>query len=247
MERNNKSNVRIRRKSTGVRSDFFDDNKISDRIVWSLIAGLIGCILMGAGDWLMIFGDVTRKGQIMWLTEGVAGIPPWRNALAMGLAFPGVVFYAIALFAMKDVFVFERNAKVYKGLTAVGLTPWLCIHLFYSVMLFAFAWLRGNVHQAIAYQVVEAIFGQFGWIIPVGEAIMCLPFIYLFLTSLTDKTRFGKAMALNNPLFILAILKGVTLLIPNTPVQMAFINGLMSESMFIFFIIYIIGFCKIKK
>lgn len=237
---------KIRRKKKGIREDFFDDNRISSKITWALLAGIVGAILMAAGDWLMIYGDVTAKGSISWLTEGVAGIPTWRNSLAMFFAFPGIGFYAIALFALKDVFVFERNSKVYRGLTAIGLTPWLAIHLFYSMMLFAFAWLRGNGQGKIAFSLVGATVEQFWWIIPVGEAIMCLPFIYLFLASLTGKTRFGKAMAINNPLFILAILKGVTMLIGSSPIQLAFTNGLMSESMIIFFIIYIVGFCKIR-
>ena len=244
---NKKTNGKVKRKTVGVRSDFFDDNRISDKIIWSLIAGILGTILMGTSDWLMIFGDVTAKGNIEWLTEGVANIEPGRNAMAMALAFPAVVLYAIGLFALKDVFLFERHNKVYKGLTAIGLTPWLAIHLFYTVMLFVFAWLRGNGQGEMAYSLVEAIMKQFWWIIPVGQTFMVLPFIYLMIECFVGKTRFHRAMGLTNPLIIFVILKGISMLLGSSPYQLAFTNGLMSESMLVFFIIYICAFCKVKR
>ena len=245
MERNTQRGI-IKRKNTGLRDDFFDDNKISDKITLYLLAGIFGAILMGAGDWLMIYGDVTPLGDLLWLTEGVANIEPWRNNLSMALAFPGVIFYAVGLFALKDVFIFEKNNKIYKGLTAIGFTPWLCIHLFYTMMLFTFAWLTKEGNGNIACQLIEETVEHFAWIIPVGEGIMGLPFLYLFFCILTGKSRFKKVLAINNPIIILGVLKGLTMLFELSPVHLAFTNGLMSESMLVFFVVYIIAFNKIR-
>lgn len=45
--------------------------------------------------------------------------------------------------------------------------------------------------------------------------------------------------SLTNVLFILMILKGITFLLPNQPYKIAFINGLMSESLFIWFLLMV--------
>lgn len=246
MEKNSNSR-KIKGKATSIRQDFFNDNRISDHIIWYMIGGIAGCILMGASDWLMIYGDVTVKGNVEWLTEGAASIEPWRNAVAMILAFPAVIFYAIGLFGIQDVFVFSRQKEMYKGLTVIGLTPWLAVHLFYVMMLFAFGWLRGNGEYEIAFSLIEAITEQFWWLIPAGEFLMALPFVYLMIMCFADKTRFHPAMGLNNPLYILAVLKLVSYLMKSSPLKLAFTNGLMSESMFIFFLIYVVAFSKIRK
>ena len=65
-----------------------------------LLSVILGCLCFGCGDWLMIYADHTAHGALFWLTEGTAQIAPWRNMLAMALAFPGIIFYALALFAL---------------------------------------------------------------------------------------------------------------------------------------------------
>ncbi len=61
----------------------------------SLICGLLGCLCMGAGDWLMLYGDPAYDGTLRWLTRGAAAIPAWRNGLAMALSFPAVIYRII--------------------------------------------------------------------------------------------------------------------------------------------------------
>ena len=40
----------------------------------TLIAGLLGCLCFGGGDWLMMYGDPTFEGKLKWLTIGTAFI-----------------------------------------------------------------------------------------------------------------------------------------------------------------------------
>ena len=107
----------------------------------NLILGLLGCLCFGGGDWLMMYADPTFKGNINWLTLGVATIPQWRYNLAMLLAFPGVILYGAALFAVQEYITDEKKKKVYHYLNAFGLTPWIALHLIYVVILSLFAWL----------------------------------------------------------------------------------------------------------
>ena len=110
----------------------------------ALICGMLGCLCYGGGDWLMMYGNPTYHGTLSWLTEGVAAIPQWRFNLAMALAFPGIILYGIALFAVQEFIAGEKQRKVYHYLNAFGLTPWIALHLFYIMILTLFAWLNRN-------------------------------------------------------------------------------------------------------
>ena len=211
-----------------------------------LLCGLLGCLFMGGSDWLMIYGDTSFTGSLAWLTQGVAQISPGRNALSLVLAFPAVVFYAVALFSVKHLLREERPQKIYSGLTAVGMTPWLCLHLFYIMILFLFGFLVRGGQEALAHQACEALFHQFVFLVPLGEAIILLPFLYLFYVTVTGKSVYPRAMALNNPLLIYVVLKVLTGFMPDVPARLAFVNGLMSESMFLWFLILMIALPKEK-
>ena len=216
-------------------------NQISPRRMTSLLlVGILGCILMGGSDWLMIYGDPTYKGELAWLTLGVAGIAPGRNALSLLLAFPAVICYSFALFAVKRFLTRDGDRHTYSMLTTLGLTPWLCIHLFYVMILYLFAWMLGNGAQDMAYAACEALFRQFRWIIPLGEVLMLLPFVYLLVQTVRGKSVFPRWAALNHPLLHYVVLKLLISLMPDTAFGLAFTNGLMSEAMLLWFVGFIL-------
>ena len=96
---------------------------------------MLGCLCYGGGDWLMMYGDPTYSGALKWLTTGTAAIAGWRYNLAMVLAFPGIIFYGIALFAVGGCIHSHKEQKIYHYLNAFGLTPWIALHLFYIMIL----------------------------------------------------------------------------------------------------------------
>jgi hypothetical protein len=202
----------------------------------ALLCGILGCVCFCAGDWLMMYGDTTYHGSIYWLTEGIALIPAWRNSLAMLLAFPGILFYGIALFFLAVFIRYKRERKRYQGLTALGMAPWLCIHLFIVMILYAFAWMNQNGLSGSALPVVEALWAQYLPVLVIGEILMVLPFLYWFWTVAQGKTELPRWMAVSNPLLFYAVLKLLVTLMPDRPARLGFTNGLMSESMALWFI-----------
>ena len=92
----------------------------------------------------MMYANPIFQGNIKWLTLGTAAIPQWRYNLAMLLAFPGVILYGAALFAVQEYITDEKKKNVYHYLNAFGLTPWIALHLIYVVILSLFAWLNSN-------------------------------------------------------------------------------------------------------
>ena len=205
----------------------------------ALICGLLGCLCFGAGDWLMLYGDPTYSGSLSWLTEGAAGIASWRNGLAMGLAFPGVLLYGIALFSLESYIAPPRGKRVYRYLTAFGLTPWLCLHLFYIMILFTFGWMRQN-GMSNASAVCEAMFNHLQWLPLASEVLMIPPFLYWFYLQITGKTVFPRAMAFTNVLVIYGVLYAVKSLLPVSAFRLGFTNGLMSESMAVWFLLLLL-------
>ena len=201
----------------------------------ALLCGILGCLCYGGGDWLMMYGDPAYTGALSWLTAGVAAIPQWRFNLAMALAFPGIVLYGIALFAVQGYIKAEKPRKVYHYLNAFGLTPWIALHLFYVMILTLFAWMHGNGYAAEALPVCEGLFHQLSWLVPVSEGLMLPVFLYWFYLQIAGKTVFPKWMAFTNVLLIYAVLKGVSLLLPVSAFRLGFTNGLMSESMIFWF------------
>ena len=210
-------------------------------MVLYLLCGFAGCLLMASSDWLMIYGNTAAQGALPWLTEGVALVPPWRNTLALALAFPAVVCYLIALLGVR-YFLRERSArKLYVSLTSLGMTPWLCLHLFYTMIFFLFGWLRSQGEPDLAFSACEAIVSHFSWLIPVADVLMVLPFLYLLFAFITNRSHYSRCMALNNPLVIFVVLKLISGFLPNVPARLAFINGLMSESMLVWFIVFLVA------
>lgn len=201
----------------------------------SLLFGILGCTCFGAGDWLMLYGDTAYAGSLSWLTAGAAEIAPWRNTLAMALAFPGIILYGVALFAIAAYLKKESQRKIYHYLTVFSLTPWLCLHLFYIMILYGFAWMSGNGYASAALPVSEAMFGHLSWIVITSEVLMLPPYLYWAYLLLRGKSGFPKWMTVSNPLIFYGILKAVAGLISDSAFRLAFTNGLMSESMALWF------------
>ncbi len=205
--------------------------------ICALTAGLLGCLCFGGGDWLMMFGNPTYTGNLKWLTIGTAAIPQWRYILAMALAFPGIILYGLALFAVQDYITDEKKKKIYHYLNVFGLTPWITLHLIYVVILSLFAWLNNNGFSNEACTICEALFDNFSWLIPVSEGLMLPVFLYWFYLQITGNTIFKKGMAFTNVLVIFGILKGISMMMPESGFRLGFTNGLMSESMIIWFLL----------
>ena len=153
----------------------------------------------------------------------------------MALAFPGIILYGIALFAVEMYIREAKHRRVYHWLNAFGLTPWIALHLFYVMILTLFSWMHGNGYADSALAVCEGLFSRLSWLVPVSEALMLPVFLYWFWLQISGKTVFPRWIAFTNVLVIYAVLKGVSLLLPVNAFRLGFTNGLMSESMILWF------------
>lgn len=77
--------------------------------------------------------------------------------------------------------------------------------------------------------------GSLSWMVIVSEMLMLPPHIYWLWMLVRDNSVFPKGMALSNPLAFYVFLKLLTMLMPDRAFRLAFTNGLMSESMLLWF------------
>ncbi len=194
----------------------------------ALVYGLLGCLCFGAGDWLMLYGDPAYTGKVYWLTEGVRHIPQWRFDISMALALPGIVLYGIALFAVQDYIKSERERTIYHYLNAFGLTPWLALHLFVVMVLCLWSF-SGDL--ALATELRDRL----NWFVFASEAMMLPVFLYWFYLQISGRTVFPKWFAWTSVLVFYALFSIVKMLLPVSAFRLGFTNGLMSESMILWF------------
>ncbi len=84
-------------------------------------------------------------------------------------------------------------------------------------------------------------YGGGDWLIPISETLMLPVFLYWFYLQITDKTVFKKGMAFTNVLVIFEVLKVIASCMPESAFRLGFTNGLMSESMIIWFVLILTG------
>lgn len=99
--------------------------------------------------------------------------------------------------------------------------------------------MSGNGYAAAALPVSEALFAHLSWLVIVSEVLMLPPYLYWFYILVRGKSIFPREMALSNPLVFYILLKLATMLMPDGAFRLAFTNGLMSESMLIWFAIMV--------
>lgn len=208
----------------------------------AMICGILGCLCYGGGDWLMLYGDATTDASLFWLTDGVIAIAPWRNALAMVLAFPGIILYGVALFYLQRFITNERERSIYHYLNAFGLTPWLALHLFYIMILYVYAWMNTNGYAEVATATCEALYAHLSWVVMLSEVLMLPVFLYWAYLVARGRTSLPRMLAAGNVLVFYVILKALSGHITDGAFRLGFTNGLMSESMvFFFLLIWIAG------
>lgn len=75
---------------------------------------------------------------------------------------------------------------------------------------------------------------------------MLPPYIFWFWLVAFSKTILPRAMALANPLLFYAALSSVKLCLPEGAFRIGFTNGLMSESMILWFLCLLIGVNRLR-
>ncbi|MGN0386735.1 MAG: hypothetical protein ACI4EX_12740, partial [Lachnospiraceae bacterium] len=88
---------------------------------------------------------------------------------------------------------------------------------------------------------------HFAWLVPVSEVLMLPPYLHWGWLVLSRKSVLPLQMAVSNPLIFYGLLKLFTMFMPDNAFCLAFTNGLMSESMALWFASLLIWLYSQKK
>ena len=136
----------------------------------------------------------------------------------------------------------ENNRTMRIDQRVDAMNTWMCLHLFYIMILYLYAWMIGHGYADAALPACEALFDHLSWVIIVSEVVMLPVFLYWFYVVVRGKTTLPRWMAAGNVLVFYCILYVIKSILPDTAFRLGFTNGLMSESMIFFFIlIWILG------
>ena len=100
---------------------------------------------------------------------------------------------------------YVKGEKIYHYLNAFGLTPWMCLHLFYIMILYLYTWMTGYGYADAALPACEALFDHLSWVIIVSEVVMLPVFLYWFYVVVCGKTTLPRWMAAGNVLVFYCI------------------------------------------
>lgn len=59
---------------------------------------------------------------------------------------------------------YVKGEKIYHYLNAFGLTLWMCLHLFYIMILYLYTWMTGYGYADAALPACEALFDHLSWV-----------------------------------------------------------------------------------
>lgn len=89
---------------------------------------------------------------------------------------------------------YVKGEKIYHYLNAFGLTLWMCLHLFYIMILYLYTWMTGYGYADVALPACEALFDHLSWVIIVSEVVMLPVFLYWFYVVMRGKTTLPRWM-----------------------------------------------------
>ena len=99
-------------------------------------------------------------------------------------------------------------------MTAFGLTPWIALHLFYIMILYAFSWMSTGSYAEAALPLGEVLFAHFSWVPLVSEILLLPPLLYWFYLQIRQNTVFPKGMAFTNIFVIYFLMYGIKSMMP---------------------------------
>jgi hypothetical protein len=104
--------------------------------------------------------------------------------------------------------------------------------------------MNGNGYGSLAYETCEALYSHLSWVTVLCEAFMLPVFVYWFYVVVRGKTILPKWVAFTNVLIIFWVLEVIKPFMPESSFKMGFTNGLMSESMVLFFAVILFAGLK---
>ena len=214
------------------------------RIRRSSIAGTIGCIFFGIGDWLLGWvepGIVDRSFLLIREGHG-ADYSLMKVAVTLVLGIAGMVFLLPGYQGMAEIAADEKRKRRLRFTMALCAVGWLALHFTVAAGIWVYSWL---MHQGMEELAVESVAGITKMLMPAQMAayvFIYIPLIQMLVYILRRKTVYKRTAALAAPVLWMAVLGTAAGCMPASPFSTGMFAFCMNGAMMVWFV-----FCLIKK
>ena len=207
----------------------------SDWKYW--LAGIIGAVCFGIGDWLLGYVDPRPVNAAFTVIKAGHGISYalWKIRAALVTGAIGIPFLMAGCVRMKELLKEETGKKWFGFWMSLLPAGWMIIHFTVSVSIAGYSWMMKNADAAQAERLAMDLL----WIMRPSQVISWLlagiPLVILSAYVLRNKTVLSKKAMLYSPVLWMAIFTIVKFFVPASP----FTNGIdtfcMNAGMIIWF------------
>lgn len=203
------------------------------------IAGLIGCLCFGAGDWLLGYVDPASAGEDLFyfIRAGHgADYNTARAAVTMALAMAGMPFYLSGMVHLADIAPDDKTKGRLQhafGLCAVG---WLSIHFLVAVNVLVYSWASQHAGAETADAVSNFLGNALLPCLCLAYAFAGIPLILLLLCILRGKTALEKREIIFTPLIGTALIGIGAGLLPASAFSYGLYTFCMNGGMLVWFL-----------
>lgn len=203
-----------------------------------IIFGMIGCLCLGIGDWLLGYVDPTPIGEdiFYFIRAGHgAGYNLSKAAFTLVLAMAGICFLYPGFVHIADIAKDEKTKRSLGyafGLCSVG---WIALHILVSVNVLVFAQAEKNGGRELAVTLSNRL-GDAGL-----AALFCIflliavPLVKLSIDILRRKTCLKRTAALFSPIVPMTIIFIVAQMLPLSSFSYGLYTFCMNGGMLVWF------------
>ena len=203
------------------------------------IAGLIGALCFGIGDWLLGFVDPAMpEGDVFYFIRMGHGVQysEWRNIVTLVLAMIGICFYLPAFKHIADVVKEERTRGILGYAFAFCAVGWTVLHLIvtFNVACYHEAFVNAGAKTASQISGGLVLCSAFG-LYP-AMLFIAVPLLLLSILILLEKTVLRKLAFCFSPLVWMLIWFTAAQEIPTSPFSYGLYTFCMNGGMFVWFL-----------
>lgn len=201
-----------------------------------LLPGILGALLMLAGDWLLGYVDPAPlvEGSSILRAGYAQDYALWRPVAAMATGTLGMLCYLPGLWGMALTIRDKRWRRRFCGAMAAGLPGWMLIHYFFSQLIYQLAW-SCRSGDPMALESARAVNLAFRYPVGVWYVLMAVPFLIHLALTARGRSHLPRWTALLSPVVCLVVLRVLAAVLPQTPFAYGLSIGAMNEAMLIWF------------
>lgn len=214
------------------------------RIRRSSIAGIIGCIFFGIGDWLLGWvepGIVDRSFLLIREGHGADyGLMRVTVTLVLGIA--GMMFLLPGYQGMAEIATDEKRKRHLRFTMPLCAAGWLVLHFTVAAGIWVYSWL---MHQGMKELAVEGATEITKMLIPTqitAYVFIYIPLIQMLVYVLRQQTVYKRTAALAAPVLWMAVLSLAAGGMPASSFSIGLFAFCMNGAMMVWFV-----FCLFNK